>query len=131
MFIDEISIVQESDGSAATAEIRAETVWGAIRGLETFSQLVWTSHDYYYTDVDPTKPLFFYINSTSIDDKPRYAHRGLMIDTARHFLPTRIIVEILDAMMYTKFNVLHWHMVDDQSFPYVSVAFPELSEKVL
>lgn len=68
------------------------------------------------------------INETNIYDKPRFVHRGLLIDTARHFLPKKIIKAQLDAMAMAKLNVLHWHIIDDQSFPYNAKGISKLSE---
>ena len=45
-----------------------------------------------------------------------------MIDTARHFLPTQDIKDLLDAMAWSKLNVLHWHLTDAQSFPLATPA---------
>ncbi|KAK3603826.1 hypothetical protein CHS0354_042831 [Potamilus streckersoni] len=96
----------------------ANEVWGALRGLETFSQLVFRG-----TDGE------LYIKDVVINDYPRFRHRGVHIDSSRHFIFKEVIFDVLEGMAQNKMNVLHWHIVDDQSFPYQSKVYPDLSEK--
>ncbi|XP_053617094.1 beta-hexosaminidase subunit beta-like [Plodia interpunctella] len=102
-----------------TSYLKANSIWGILKGLESFSHLFYLTDD--YTEVR--------INSTTILDFPRYLHRGLLLDTSRHFISLNKILKTLNAMAMNKMNVLHWHIVDDQSFPYQSEKFPELSAK--
>ncbi|XP_018019404.1 beta-hexosaminidase subunit beta isoform X2 [Hyalella azteca] len=106
----------DSPDEPGVGSIVAVSVWGILRGLESLSQLLIPAGDGTY-----------FVYATQIMDFPRFSHRGFMIDTARHFLPMNKIKEMLDLMSMNKYNVLHWHIVDDQSFPYVSDVYPDLS----
>ena len=103
---------------STTAELHAKTVYGALRGLETFSQLVQFDFE--------TETYQIASCPISISDAPRFPHRGLMIDTARHFEPLSAIRGIIDSLPFAKINVLHWHLVDTQSFPFHSESNPKL-----
>ncbi|GAB6022838.1 hypothetical protein CHUAL_006933 [Chamberlinius hualienensis] len=118
--MDESYSIRVDAHSPPSAQLTANSTWGILRGLETFSQLV------YHNNSEPVK---FAINSTIIFDYPRFPFRGFLLDTSRHFINVNTIKNQLDAMAYNKFNVLHWHITDDQSFPYVSHKYPSLSNK--
>eukprot|EP00039_Didymoeca_costata_P003029 m.64664 g.64664 ORF g.64664 m.64664 type:complete len:551 (+) comp11662_c0_seq1:106-1758(+) len=104
--------------TAPSASITADTVFGALRGFETFSQLIVKAGTGDYT-----------ISSVNITDFPRFPFRAVLIDSGRHYLPIPLLQAHLDTMAYNKMNVLHWHIVDMPSFPYVSKKYPDLSEK--
>jgi hexosaminidase len=63
-----------------------------------------------------------------IEDRPRFPWRGLLIDVARHFIPVDVLKRNLDGMEAVKFNVLHWHLSDDQGFRVESKKFPKLQQ---
>ncbi|XP_026686785.1 beta-hexosaminidase subunit alpha-like [Diaphorina citri] len=99
--------------------LTSQSIWGILRGLETFSQL----------PIPAPNGDQLIIRVQTIEDFPQFPHRGLLVDGSRHYLPIKAIKKQLDIMSYNKLNVLHWHLVDDQSFPYESKKFPSLSLK--
>lgn len=87
-----------SDGSAAAIE--AVSVYGALRAMESLTQLA-----------DGTTAGNTIANApVSIADSPRFGYRGLLVDTSRHFLPLAQLKHIVDGLAANKLNVMHWYV---------------------
>jgi hexosaminidase len=102
--------------TAEGARLDAPNPLGVLRGMQTFLQLV---------DLDATG---FGVPAVQIEDHPRFAWRGLMLDAARHWMPLDAVMRTLDGMAAVKLNVLHWHLSDNQGFRIESRLFPKLQE---
>ncbi|KAK1259440.1 Beta-hexosaminidase 2 [Acorus gramineus] len=102
--------------SSPSAHLTSHTPWGAIRGLETFSQLVW--------GYPPRIPI-----GVRVSDRPIFPHRGVLLDTSRNYYPVADILRTIKAMGENKLNVFHWHITDSHSFPIVLPSVPALSTK--
>jgi hexosaminidase len=63
-----------------------------------------------------------------IGDWPRFAWRGVMLDSARHFQSVDDVKRLLDQMAQHKLNVLHWHLTDDQGWRIEIKRYPELTQ---
>jgi hexosaminidase len=99
-----------------TCKISCSKMYGCMHGMKTFVQLV-----------DPVAGRGV-PNEFRISDEPRFPHRGLLIDTSRHFLPINVIKDHIDMLSAAKMNVLHWHLTDDHSFPLSLPFFPDLAQ---
>ena len=62
-----------------------------------------------------------------IEDAPRFAWRGLMLDSARHFQSPEFVHRMIDWMALHKLNVLHWHLTDDQGWRVEILKYPRLT----
>ena len=99
----------------AGASLQAAEPWGVLRGMETFLQMV-----------VPGSSHAFRVPAVVIEDRPRFPWRGLMLDSARHFMPLDVVKRTLDGMAAVKLNVFHWHLTDNQGFRVESRRYPEL-----
>src|SRR5690606_20550253 len=89
---------------------------GLFYGLQTLRQLLEQS--------DAAQGLGF----IAIEDAPRFSWRGLHLDVGRHLFPVEYIKRQLELMARYKFNVLHWHLTEDQGWRLEIRRYPELTE---
>ncbi len=64
----------------------------------------------------------------TIEDYPRFGWRGLMLDVSRHFFTKEEVKRYIDDMVKYKFNLLHWHLTDDQGWRLEIKSYPKLTE---
>lgn len=106
-------------GCPFDSQLTAVTVFGAMHGLETWSQLV----QYNVSSGAYSVPY------ADVIDYPRFPFRGVLLDPARHYLPVPVIERVVDVMAALKLNALHLHITDDQSWPLNIAAFPDLAQQ--
>ncbi|WP_293369057.1 family 20 glycosylhydrolase [Phenylobacterium sp.] len=94
--------------------IDADGPAGALHALATLRQLAGIG-------TDPAAIPF-----VRVDDAPRFAWRGVMIDTARHFMSLAALKRQVDTMERVKLDVLHLHLSDNEGFRVESRLYPKL-----
>jgi hexosaminidase len=80
------------DGSCT---ISAQTVWGAMRGMESFTHFL-------LRNPEESNRVEVTLGNINVEDAPRFHHRGLMIDTARHYLSVSTIQKVIDTLPVSK-----------------------------
>ncbi|KAF9960288.1 hypothetical protein BGZ72_007411 [Mortierella alpina] len=104
--------------AAGKGTIKSKTVWGALHGLNTLTQIV---IDDGHHGLEIEEPVH-------IEDAPKYTHRGVLYDTARNFYPVKSLMKQIDALSWVKMNVFHWHITDSQSWPLEIKKYPQMTK---
>lgn len=98
-------------------EIRATSGAGLFYGMQTLLQLM-----------QPAGTGSYSVASVEIEDTPRFAYRGLMLDVSRHFSTKEFIKKQIDALAYYKINRLHLHLTDAAGWRLEIKKYPLLTD---
>ena len=98
--------------------LNATSIYGAMRGLQTFSQLV------KFNMTSATYTMF----GAQVADFPRFEYRGVMVDTSRNFVSLAELRIVCDLMEQNKLNALSLHLTDSQSWSIEIEGFPRLTQ---
>ncbi len=112
------------DATSTAVIITASDSAGFLHGTTTLLQLmgdgIWRAVSAIAREVR--------VPACTIEDEPSFGWRGIMLDVARHFLPVREVLRVIDLMAMHKLNRLHFHLTDDQGWRIEIRAFPKLTE---
>ncbi len=100
----------------ASIELIAFENSGIYNGIQTINQML-----PYYNENEK-------LTNCTINDYPKFAWRGLMLDVSRHFFTVDEVKAYIDLMSKYKFNVFHWHLTDDEGWRIEIKSLPKLTE---
>ncbi|KAF3465692.1 beta-N-acetylhexosaminidase [Streptomyces sp. Tu 3180] len=118
---EEYRLVSDRDGVLVDGGGAAGVFWGA----QTLRQLLGPDA---YRRAPLDRDRAWTVPHVRIEDAPRFRWRGLMLDTARHFIPKEGVLRYIDLMAVHKLNVLHLHLTDDQGWRIEIRRYPRLTE---
>ncbi|MCD9141618.1 beta-N-acetylhexosaminidase [Streptomyces albireticuli] len=95
---------------------------GLFHGVQTLRQLLPPR-----VERDHRQPGPWTVSGGTVTDVPRYAHRGAMLDVARHFFPVDEVKRTVDQLALYKMNTLHLHLSDDQGWRLAVDSWPRLA----
>lgn len=97
--------------------IQATSGAGLFYGIQTLLQLSVSSDMGVIT-----------VSAVEVQDTPRFAYRGLMLDVSRHFFTKEFVKKQIDALAFYKINRLHLHLTDAAGWRIEIKKYPLLTE---
>jgi hexosaminidase len=110
--------------SPAAVTVEAPETTGVFYGIQSLRQLL-------PIEIEQRRPVSgvdWCIACLAINDRPRFAWRGFMLDEGRHFQGRDTALRMLDLMALQKLNVFHWHLTEDQGWRIEIKKYPRLTE---
>lgn len=105
------------DVTEENVNILSSTPEGAFYALQTLRQII-----------IPIDNKSAKINAVKIEDYPRFAWRGVMLDVSRTFMPKELVKRYIDLFAQYKINVVHMHLTDDQGWRVEIKQYPLLTK---
>ncbi len=98
-------------------QIAGDNATGAFYGVQSLIQLFPTE-----------KAHAFSLPFVTIEDKPRFAYRGMHLDVGRHFFDEAYVKKFINFIALHKMNTFHWHLTEDQGWRIEIKKYPKLTQ---
>lgn len=104
--------------------IVAQQPAGAFYAVQTLLQLLPEQIE----APEPATHTGWQVPGVRIEDAPRFAYRGIMLDVSRHLMAVDSIKRIIDLLAMQKMNRFHWHLTDNDGWRFQSKKYPKLTQ---